>query len=67
MGRVALTIAAEMGNRLSEEMKEQFRNMVQTGVTVPSLSHYVKYVAALPSIYCVLRACKGWSDFGLDS
>ena len=33
-----------MGNRISEEMKDQFRSMVQTGVNVPSLSHYVKYV-----------------------
>lgn len=41
----ALTIAAEMGNRLPEDMKEQFRNMIHTGVTVPSLSHYVKYAA----------------------
>ncbi len=37
-----------MGNRLPDEMKEQFRNMVQTGVTVPSLSHYVQYVIVLP-------------------
>ena len=24
-------------------MKDQFRNMVNTGVTVPSLSHYAQY------------------------
>ncbi|MCJ1367712.1 Anaphase-promoting complex subunit 5 [Acarospora aff. strigata] len=34
----------KMGNRISEEMKDQFRSMVQTGVTVPSLSHYVKFL-----------------------
>ena len=32
-----------MGNRLPEAMKTQFRKMVRTGVTVPSLSHYVRY------------------------
>lgn len=51
MDGLALTIAAEMGNRLSEEMKAKFRNIIQTGVTVPSLSHYVKYVVVPLSIH----------------
>jgi len=51
---LALTVAVEMGNRLSEEMKEQFRTMVQTGVTVPSLSHYVKYVAVSAMLHLEL-------------
>ena len=38
-----LILVAEMGNRLSQSMKDQFQNMVKTGVTVPSLSHYVQY------------------------
>lgn len=38
-----LICVAEMGNRLSQSMKDQFQNMVKTGVTVPSLSHYVQY------------------------
>ncbi|MCJ1230296.1 Anaphase-promoting complex subunit 5 [Toensbergia leucococca] len=33
-----------MGNRLPEAMKTQFRKMVRTGVTVPSLSHYVRFL-----------------------
>ncbi|KAK4693972.1 anaphase-promoting complex subunit 5, partial [Lecanoromycetidae sp. Uapishka_2] len=33
-----------MGNRLSQGMQEQFRRMVETGVTIPSLSHYVKFL-----------------------
>lgn len=48
-----------MGNRLSDEMKEQFRKMVQTGVTVPSLAHYVKYAAVLLSIRRVLESLLG--------
>jgi len=37
-----------MGNRLSQEMKGRFRDMVETGITVPSLSHYVEYMLFLP-------------------
>lgn len=33
-----------MGNRLSEVMNEKFREMVETGVTIPTLTHYVKHV-----------------------
>lgn len=32
-----------MGNRLPQEMRANFRNMLEAGVTVPSLSHYVTY------------------------
>ena len=34
----------EMGNRLPIEMKAQFQSIIHTGVTVPSLLHYVEYV-----------------------
>ncbi|SLM38451.1 Tetratricopeptide-like helical domain [Lasallia pustulata] len=34
----------KMGTRLSEDMKSQFKNMIQAGVTVPSLNHYVKFL-----------------------
>ena len=30
-----------MGNRLPQTMKMKFRDMIESGVTVPSLSHYV--------------------------
>ena len=33
-----------MGNRLPTEMKAQFLSIIHTGVTVPSLLHYVEYV-----------------------
>jgi len=33
-----------MGNRLPHDMKAKFRGMLEAGVTVPSLSHYVAYV-----------------------
>ena len=33
-----------MGNRLPQEMNIRLREMIETGVTVPSLSHYVKSV-----------------------
>lgn len=38
-----LNLCVEMGNRLPQLMKEQLLKMVQSGVTVPSLSHYVQY------------------------
>lgn len=38
-----LICIAEMGSRLPPLMRDQFRNMVKTGVTVPSLSHYLRY------------------------
>lgn len=31
-----------MGNRLPREMQDRLREMIETGVTVPSLSHYVE-------------------------
>jgi hypothetical protein len=55
-----------MGNRLPEDMKEQFRNMVQTGVTVPSLSHYVKYAAVL-CLRIEYPSLLGWPDFEPDT
>ena len=30
-----------MGNRLPQAVRAKFRDMLETGVTVPSLSHYV--------------------------
>lgn len=41
--RFMLIYTAEMGNRLPPVMKDQFRKMVETGVTIPSLSHYLQY------------------------
>lgn len=34
----------EMGNRLPTEFKAQIQSIIHTGVTVPSLLHYVEYV-----------------------
>ena len=35
-------IDTEMGSRLTDEMRSQFRTMVETGVTVPNMAHYVE-------------------------
>lgn len=35
-------IRAEFGNRIPYEVRDQFQNILRSGVTVPSLSHYQK-------------------------
>lgn len=35
-------IALEIGNRMPEDVRAQFRRMLESNVTIPSLSHYVK-------------------------
>ena len=34
----------EMGNRLPTDMNTQLQSIIHSGVTVPSLLHYVEYV-----------------------
>ena len=38
-----------LGGRLPHEIKSHLRAMIETGVTVPSLSHYVQHVQPLSS------------------
>lgn len=41
--RLVFILTAEMGDRLPPLMKDQFRKMTKSGVTIPSLSHYLQY------------------------
>lgn len=34
----------EMGHRVSEEMKKQYEDMIHAGLTIPSLSYYVRLI-----------------------
>lgn len=47
VGALPLMVVLGTGNRIPDGMKKVFQEMVKTGVTVPSLSHYVKCVASL--------------------
>ena len=53
----------EIGNRMPDEVKVQFRRMLESDVTIPSLSHYVKYVNRVPSpLGCFLNLAYTHND-----
>lgn len=50
----------EVGNRMPDDVKTQFRKMLDSNVTTPSLSHYVKYFS--PHALLIIFATFSYDD-----